>query len=126
MERLAREAGIGAVNQERTTGERAAPHEKTVEELRAEKAAALGRVGRRLEAALAELARLQAMVLQAHGGRRQHLLRRYEELRISAERDRWYLEVQREAVGFTVRRYLEEAYPLPPPAGLLSRERAER
>ncbi len=72
------------------------------EEILAEKASALGRLGRTLESLLVELA--QPMSLD-----------RYRELRREVLVQRWYLIVTREAIGFRDHRDLDRLYPIPPP-----------
>ncbi|HZH79252.1 MAG TPA: hypothetical protein VEY88_24740 [Archangium sp.] len=39
---------------------------------------------------------------------------RHKELRAEAEKQRWYLVIQREALGLRQHADLEEMYPLPP------------
>jgi hypothetical protein len=89
--------------------------ERVDEEILAEKAAALGRAGERLEQALAEVTRLAAALdaateLQA----RQRLSGQYEEARARAARARLGLMIQREAVGLRHHRIVDQQYPEPP------------
>jgi hypothetical protein len=71
-------------------------------EIAAEKAAALARIAGTLEDLIAQLGR------ETDGAR-------HEALRERALRYRWYLEVQREAVGLTRHDALDQMYPIPPP-----------
>jgi hypothetical protein len=81
------------------------------QEINGEKAAALARIAGTLEALLDELRRIEreADALPARA------LERHRELREKALRYRWYLEVQREAVGLTRHDALDELYPVPAP-----------
>jgi hypothetical protein len=83
-------------------------------EIQAEKAAALARIAGTLEDLIAEMERTR----RAAGGAadletRARLCARHGELRERAVRYRWYLEVQREAVGITRHEALDEMYPIP-------------
>jgi hypothetical protein len=73
-------------------------------EIAEEKAGALGRIAEKLEARLAECARLAAE------GR----LDDYERVRADAKLHYWYLVVQREAVGMYDHRIIAAMYPIPP------------
>ena len=86
---------------------------KTVQELQAERAAVLGRLGRALEATLLELSRLTEALAALPAGTRARRRSLYEPLLEDARRCRWYLEVQREAVGIRDHRLLDVHYPLP-------------
>jgi hypothetical protein len=86
------------------------------DEIQAEKAAALSRIAGTLDALLAELRRIESEVREApHAGEREPARARHREVRDRALRYRWYLEVQREAVGFTRHEALDELYPVPAP-----------
>jgi hypothetical protein len=82
--------------------------------LQKERAAALGRIGRALEARLTRLGDLRARWDAAAPDERRALARAYAECRAEARRYRWYLEVQREAVGLRHHHDLDRAYPIPP------------
>jgi hypothetical protein len=90
-------------------------------EIAREKAASLGRVGERLEASLARLAELRRRIELARPEVRPQLARRYAEERSLAATLRYYLVVQREAIGLRRHADVDRAYPLPPaipiPAG---------
>jgi hypothetical protein len=82
-------------------------------EIRREKAEALRRAGERLEAALVRLAALRAEVERLHGPRRVRVARTHNTLRERARLYRWYLVVQREAVGARAHGEVDELYPIP-------------
>jgi hypothetical protein len=86
--------------------------ERLEREIVKEKAAALGRAGERLEAAL-EAAHALARVLDAETepGRRAALLREYEGARRQAALARTMLCVQREAIGLRHHRLVDEQFP---------------
>ena len=77
------------------------------DEINAEKAAALSRIAGTLETLLAELHHIADMAA-ASPDERQHSALRHREVRERALRYRWYLEVQREAVGLTRHEALDE------------------
>lgn len=89
---------------------------RTEREIVAEKAAALGRAGERLEAALAETTTLGAR-LDAAGDPVEHarLLADYERARERAVAARLALIIQREAVGLRHHRDVDRQFPEPPP-----------
>lgn len=84
-------------------------------ELVDEKAAALARIGRGLQDALEELERVRGELERADPMTRARLVDGYRALWRRAARYRWYLEVQREAVGLRTHDRLDDAYPFPPP-----------
>ena len=84
------------------------------QEVRAEQARSLGRAGQRLEAQLRGLDELGALLAEARGEHRLPLLAAHAELRRHATLSRWYLTVQREAIGLRHPDDLEAAYPIPP------------
>ncbi len=94
---------------------------KIEEEIRQAKAEALGRVGERLEAALARLAELDGQLdLLAEGsphpGRDPRFIRETEarnRLRDEAVRLRQHLVIQREAIGLFRHGLVHERYPVP-------------
>ena len=89
--------------------------EKLEEEIAREKAAALGRAGERLDAALEE-ARALGLALDAERDpeRRSARLREYEAARRRAEFARMMLLVQREAIGLRHHRLVDQQFPEPP------------
>lgn len=83
-------------------------------ELNGERAAALGRTGRRLEAALARCAYLEAELDAEHAPKcRQALTDEYREARGDSEQWRWKLCVQREALGLNDHAWVDRIYPTP-------------
>jgi hypothetical protein len=96
-----------------------AQHQSLLKELQEERAAALARISRRLERLLDQL---QATREQLHTGDndrrgdhdRARDLAAYRELHKEAVKYRWYLEVQREAIGLRQHQHLDEFYRIPP------------
>jgi uncharacterized protein YicC (UPF0701 family) len=83
-------------------------------EMQAEKASALRRLGARIESLLAELAQLERELPTLRGPQREQCIARHRELRAEAEKQRWYLVIQREAMGLRQHADLDDIYPLPP------------
>ncbi len=87
-------------------------------ELAQERAAALGRIGHRLDELIGQLLRLRG-AYGAAGGRRSErqpqVADEYRRLRHEALRYRWSLEVQREATGLRGGHRLDEFYRVPGP-----------
>ena len=83
-------------------------------EILGEKAAALGRAGERLEAALREAADLATHVRVAAGAERTALVAAYRAARAQAIRLRTYLLIQREAMGLRRHAVVDAQYPEPP------------
>jgi hypothetical protein len=89
--------------------------ERLEQEIVKEKAAALGRAGERLEAALAEAQALGlALDAEAEPGRRAARLREYEAARQRAASARTMLLIQREAIGLRHHRVVDQQFPEPP------------
>ncbi|MCU0698970.1 MAG: hypothetical protein MUC96_20905 [Myxococcaceae bacterium] len=97
--------------------QRALAHDSAmVSELNRERASGLGRTGRLLEEAIAACATLKGQLEGLPAGpRRTELLREYAAQRAEAEKQRWNLEVQREAMGLRRHTDLDSFFP-PPPA----------
>lgn len=84
-------------------------------ELNRERASGLGRTGRLIEEAITECTRLKtALETCPPGPKRRGLLEEYETNRLRAVEQRWYLEVQREAMGLRKHTDLDQFFPLPP------------
>lgn len=83
-------------------------------ELNKERAMGLGRTARKLEALLDRCTTLGKLLAGTTGHQRELLLTEYQECRKESETQRWYLYVQREAIG--VRRHddVDAIYPRPP------------
>jgi hypothetical protein len=88
---------------------------RTESEIRAEKAAALARIAGTLEALLAELQRRGEDLARLSGDGRARAVEDYAALREQARRYRWYLIVQREALGLFRHDEVDRHYPMPGP-----------
>jgi hypothetical protein len=95
------------------SGDREEAFGRVERELQQERAAALGRIGRTLETLLSNLDELQVHMTSVSPAEREELIAKHAELRTRAAKYRWYLEVQREAVGIRSHRSLDEIYPIP-------------
>jgi hypothetical protein len=83
-------------------------------ELLEERAAALARIAGRLGSLVARLAEARAeWASRPSGARPLDAPESYRRLREEARLYRWYLEVQREALGFRGPHGLDEHYPIP-------------
>ena len=82
-------------------------------ELLAEKAAALSRIASSLEGLILELKRLDESRMESRGMQREEMEAAREAALARARLFRWYLEVQREALGLLRHDRLDEFYPLP-------------
>jgi len=90
-------------------------HRRIEAEIVQEKAAALGRAGERLEAALDAVASIgRRLDVTGDAAERARLLREYEDARARAQHARLALLIQREAVGLRRHRAVEATYPEPP------------
>lgn len=85
------------------------------DEIRQEIASSLGRTGRLLEAAIAELQAIGAEAEGAEPARRRALVVRHAELRAEAEQHFLNLSIQREAIGLRRHEELHRHYRIPPP-----------
>jgi hypothetical protein len=83
-------------------------------ELLKERAGALGRTGSILEAHLEQCQRLLEQLRMAKGRERTRLVREYRAARTEAETWRWYLTMQREAIGLRHHEDVDRQYPIPP------------
>jgi hypothetical protein len=84
-------------------------------ELLEERAAALARIGGRLQEAIDGLSAIRGRLPDARGDEQGRLIGAYRALRAHAIRYRWYLEVQREVVGFRNHRWIDQLYRIPEP-----------
>jgi hypothetical protein len=82
-------------------------------ELQAERAAALARIAGRLGELVARLAEMRTGLPSQPGPGRKEQLEAYRAVRQEARLYRWYLEVQREALGLRRHDGLDEHYPIP-------------
>ena len=88
---------------------------RTEEEIRAEKAATLGRAGERLEAALAAAAEIRrALEAATEPPALERLTAEYEAARQRALDVRRVLIIQREAIGLRDHRVVDQRFPEPP------------
>ena len=90
-------------------------HDQLLRELNEERAAALLRISGTLDSLIAQLRARRERIANVHGAERRREIAAYSELRQQAILYRWYLEVQREAVGLRQHHRLDEFYPIPAP-----------
>ena len=88
-------------------------HGEILRELNAERAAALMRISRTLESLIEDLHAMRERLAQSTADERSRDLAAYRDLRKRALTYRWYLEVQREALGLRHHRILDEVYAIP-------------
>jgi hypothetical protein len=90
-------------------------HARLLEEIADAKAAALRRIAARLDELLCELASVQATLDVAPREARKRLVGRFNDAREQARLQRWFLEVQREAIGLLRHESLDDFYRVPAP-----------
>ena len=83
------------------------------QDLQEERAAALARIAGRLGELVAGLAEARAEWAHASSEERPALLAGFRRLREEARLYRWYLEVQRDAIGLRRHDDLDRTYPIP-------------
>ncbi len=91
-----------------------AQHNQLLKELAEERAAALARISRRLESLIAQLQTTREEIAHGRDEDRSRNMAAYRDLHQQAVKYRWYLEVQREAIGLTQHHKLDEFYRVPP------------
>jgi hypothetical protein len=91
---------------------------QTEAEIRAEKAAALARIAGTLEGLLAEMQRRRDEFERLSSDERPRAAEAYAALREQARLYRWYLMVQREALGLFRHDDVDRHYPPPGPLSL--------
>jgi hypothetical protein len=97
---------------------------RTEQEIAAEKAAALGRAGERLEQALAEARQAAERLLDAGDQEESdRLAEAYTIVRKRALEVRTALLIQREALGLRRHTVVDQQFPEPPPAALVLKHR---
>jgi hypothetical protein len=79
-----------------------------------DRAATLGRIGGTLESLIDALNTMRGQFSMVPDAERPAALARYAALLERAKTWRWYLEVQREAIGLTRHESIDELYRLPP------------
>ena len=94
-------------------GRAAESFERTTRALNEERAAALRNISRTLEALIEQLQAERARIALLPDEERAAELTSYRELRRKAKQYRWYLEVQREALGLRHHHRLDEFYAIP-------------
>ena len=82
--------------------------------LHEDRAAALGRIGGTLQSLIDALNTLRSQLPAIPDRDRPAALARYSALLEKARLWRWYLEVQREAIGLRRHDLIDELYPVPP------------
>jgi hypothetical protein len=90
-------------------------YDHLLQELAEERVAALNRIARHLDERIRALKELRMRIDGTGGDVRAVLLQRYRELRRDALRHRWYLDVQREALGLRPHETVEQYYGVPGP-----------
>lgn len=90
-------------------------HDRLAREITEERAAALRRISQTLDSLIDQLRELRERIGDVHWSDASPELARYRALRRSALRYRWYLEVQREALGLHPTHGLDEFYRIPAP-----------
>ena len=88
---------------------------RTEQDILREKAAVLARIGGRLARLLKDLDSIRERLETVPPEERPPLVAAFNDLRDEAERYRWYLMVQRDAVGFRRHGSLNQQYPIPGP-----------
>ena len=111
----------GRIPQNRAVGvDTLATHQSLLKELQEERAAALARISRRLERLIEQCEATREQIAHGDADRRSEEERAravaaYRDLRAEAVKYRWYLEVQREALGLHPDHRLDEFYRIPDP-----------
>ena len=90
-----------------------AGHTQLLKELNEERAAALHRISSTLESLIRQLHASRERMRHASGPARERELATWRELRARAVKYRWYLEVQREALGMRRHDLIDEFYKVP-------------
>jgi hypothetical protein len=90
-----------------------AGHQQLLKELNEERVAALQRISGTLESLIHQLQASRERVRQATGADRDREMAAWRQLRARAVKYRWYLEVQREALGLRRHDLLDEFYKVP-------------
>ena len=90
-------------------------HEAVLRELNEERVAALTRISRTLESTIEQLQAIRTRIERVSGNVSSADAREYERLRARAKQYRWYLEVQREALGLRHHGFLDRFYAVPGP-----------
>jgi len=89
-------------------------NDRIARELNEERVAALRRISQTLEGLIVQLRTAGDLVRAGDVDDRQQALASYRDVRRRAVQYRWYLEVQREAMGLRHHHRLDEFYRIPP------------
>ena len=90
-------------------------HDQLLKELNEERVAALTRISRTLESLIEQTRDLRTRLSALDPAAREKESSAYRELRERAKKYRWYLEVQREALGLRDHRLIDQLYEIPGP-----------
>ena len=90
-------------------------HAQLLKELNEERIAALTRISGTLESLIAQLQHIRERIPTQHASARERDVATYRELHARARTYRWYLEVQREAMGMRQHRILDQFFVIPGP-----------
>jgi hypothetical protein len=101
--------------EQRDSGNAADRFDRITRELTEERASALRRISRMLESLIDDLHAIRARVESLDGPVRERERAGYDEVRRQALLYRWYLEVQRDALGLYQHDRLDEFYKVPGP-----------
>lgn len=83
--------------------------------MKAEAASGLKSLGHALDKQISELTRMREQAQTLKGAAREAKLAEYRKLRGETEQRKWYLVVQREAMGLFHHADVDELYRVPPP-----------
>ena len=104
---------MGPGGQAMTTMHHTVQYDRLLRDLNEEKVGALRRISGTLESLIEQLHALRARMPQLDAAERAQELSAYREVRRRAVLYRWYLEVQREALGLRHHHRLDEFYVIP-------------
>jgi hypothetical protein len=90
-------------------------HAQLLKELNEERIAALTRISGTLESLITQLQQIRDRIPFEQPSARDRDLAAYRQLRERARKYRWYLEVQREALGMRQHRIVDEMFVIPEP-----------
>jgi hypothetical protein len=90
-------------------------HDAVLRQINEERAAALTRISRTLESLIDQLHAIRVRIERQSGNVSSVDADEYERLRARARQYRWYLEVQREALGLRHHGFLDRFYQVPGP-----------
>jgi len=88
-------------------------HGQLLRELNEERLAALTRIAGTLDGLIEQLKALRGRLATTSGAAHARDVAMYRELRTRARKYRWYLEVQREAIGLRQHHIIDEMYAIP-------------